>query len=87
MKNFAANRDKTIAQLAMRWVLEQDGVDVAIWGAYSPDQLDEVTGVEDLSLSKENLLAIDQILKLHINDWSSNYLDAYAPSERSKVHA
>ncbi|MFP7479374.1 aldo/keto reductase [Terribacillus saccharophilus] len=87
LKNFAANRDKTIAQLAMRWVLEQDGVDVAIWGAYSPEQVSEVSGVTDLSLTKENLLAIDQILKLHIDDWSSNYLDAYAPPERSTVNA
>jgi hypothetical protein len=47
------------------------------------EQLDEVTGVTDWSLSKENLLAIDQILKLDIDDWSANYLDAYAPAERS----
>ncbi|PAD40221.1 aldo/keto reductase [Terribacillus sp. 7520-G] len=87
LKTFAANREKTMAQLAIRWVLEQDGVDAAIWGAYSPEQLDEVTGVTDWTLSKENLLAIDQILKLHIDDWSSSYLDAYAPAERSQVHA
>jgi aryl-alcohol dehydrogenase-like predicted oxidoreductase len=86
LKNFAANRDRTIAQLAMRWVLEQDGVDVALWGAYEPAHVDEVNGISDLSLSKENLLAIDQILKHHIDEWHANYLDTYAPAERSKVN-
>jgi aryl-alcohol dehydrogenase-like predicted oxidoreductase len=62
LKVFAAERGKTVAQLAVRWTLEQPGVTVALWGARRPDQLGELTGAVDWSLSREELVEIDRII-------------------------
>ncbi len=59
--------DRRVIHLAVRWILDQ-GVDVALWGARTPDQLDPVDAVSGWSLTDEDLIEIDQILDETIDD-------------------
>jgi aryl-alcohol dehydrogenase-like predicted oxidoreductase len=62
LKQFAAERGKTVAQLAVRWALDQPGVTTVLWGARRPGQLDEVEGALGWTLSQEELRTIQNIL-------------------------
>jgi aryl-alcohol dehydrogenase-like predicted oxidoreductase len=59
---------KRVIDLAVRWVLEQPGVGVALWGARKPSQLDDVEGAMGFTLDRETLAEIDQILASTIHD-------------------
>lgn len=63
LKAMAAERGKTVAQLAVRWVLDQPGVTVALWGARTPEQIREAAGVSGWRLSRDDLARIDAILQ------------------------
>jgi len=63
LKAMAAEVGKTAAQLAVRWVLDQPGVTVALWGARSPEQIQEAAGVSGWQLSPEQLERIEGILQ------------------------
>lgn len=58
---------KTVLELAVRWVLDQ-GVDVALWGARRPEQLDIVNQACDWQLSAESRQQIEDILTTTIED-------------------
>jgi aryl-alcohol dehydrogenase-like predicted oxidoreductase len=58
-KNFG----KRVIHLAVRWLLDQPGVGVALWGARRPDQLAPVREVIGWSLKKSDFAAIDAILR------------------------
>jgi hypothetical protein len=62
LSRFAADRDATIAQLAVAWVLAQPAVQVAIIGARTPGHLTESVGALDLTLSQGDLAEIDRIM-------------------------
>ncbi len=62
-----SNYDRRVIHLAARWILDQ-GVDVALWGARTPDQLDPIDDVGGWSLSEEDLDEIDRILDSTIDD-------------------
>ena len=53
---------RSVLQLALRWVLDQPGVSVALWGARRPDQLDPLPGALGFTLDKETLAEIDRII-------------------------
>lgn len=53
---------KRVIHLAMRWVLDQPGASVALWGARRPAQLDPLEQVMDWKLDAESLKEIDRIL-------------------------
>lgn len=53
---------RPILALAVRWTLDK-GIDVALWGARKPEQLDSLSSVFGWKLSNEDFLEIDQILK------------------------
>jgi aryl-alcohol dehydrogenase-like predicted oxidoreductase len=59
---------KRVIHLAVRWVLDQPGVSVALWGARHPSQLEDVNGALHWTLDKDALAAIDQILRETIAD-------------------
>ena len=60
---FARERfGKRVIHLAVRWLLDQSGVGVALWGARHPEQLSAVEGVMGWSLNKDDLATIDDIL-------------------------
>lgn len=52
----------TPAQLALAWVLHQDGVDSALVGATSPGQVEENVAAADLELGDEVLERIEEIM-------------------------
>jgi aryl-alcohol dehydrogenase-like predicted oxidoreductase len=53
---------KRVIDLAVRWLLEQPGVGIALWGARKPSQLDDVEGAMGFSLDRATLTEIDSIL-------------------------
>jgi len=59
---------KTMLELAVRWVLDRPGVNVALWGAKRPDQLDAVSGVMGWQLDDDAMAEIDRIVEVSITD-------------------
>ncbi|GGE44929.1 general stress protein 69 [Pullulanibacillus camelliae] len=59
---------KTVRDLAVRWVLDQPGAGIALWGARRPEQIQSVNGIMDFTLDSETLRDIDKILETHIKD-------------------
>ncbi len=53
---------KRVIHLALRWVLDQPGVGVALWGARRPEQVDAVPGAFGFSLDAATKAEIDRIL-------------------------
>ncbi len=54
---------KRVIHLAVRWLLDQPGVGVALWGARRPEQLEAIKEVGGWSLTKADFAAIDTILR------------------------
>lgn len=59
---------KSVAQLAVRWVLDRPGASVALWGAKRPDQLDAVAGVTGWRLDEHAMSEIDRIVAESVTD-------------------
>jgi aryl-alcohol dehydrogenase-like predicted oxidoreductase len=59
---------KSVAQLAVRWVLDRPGISVALWGAKRPDQLDAVAGVMGWKLDERAMAEIDRIVSESVTD-------------------
>jgi len=59
---------KRVIHLAVRWLLDQPGVGVALWGARHPEQLTPIREVAGWSLSENDFAAIDAILRESIHD-------------------
>jgi aryl-alcohol dehydrogenase-like predicted oxidoreductase len=56
------NYGRRVVHLAARWVLDQPGVGVALWGARRPEQVDAVEGVFGWRLDADALETIDRIV-------------------------
>jgi aryl-alcohol dehydrogenase-like predicted oxidoreductase len=72
---------KRVIDLAVRWLLEQPGVGIALWGARKPEQLDDVAGAIDFSIDRATLDEIDAILARTVRDPVGP--EFMAPPERS----
>lgn len=59
---------KRVIHLAARWVLDQPGASVALWGARKPGQLDPVEEVSGWSLNENDLSEINQIIESTVKD-------------------
>jgi aryl-alcohol dehydrogenase-like predicted oxidoreductase len=59
--------DRGVLAFAVRWILDR-GVDVALWGARKPEQLDSIADVSGWQLTEEDMQAVDRILETHITD-------------------
>jgi aryl-alcohol dehydrogenase-like predicted oxidoreductase len=57
----AARYDKTVAQLAIAWVLNNSAVSSAIVGARKPEQVDEIVGGAAWSITREDLDLIENL--------------------------
>jgi aryl-alcohol dehydrogenase-like predicted oxidoreductase len=53
---------KRVIHLAVRWLLDQPGVGIALWGARRPEQLAPINEVSGWSLTRDDFAAIDAIL-------------------------
>jgi len=58
------NFGKRVIHLAMRWVLDRDGVTFALWGARRPDQLDAVSEIAGWELDASAMSDIRRIVGL-----------------------
>jgi aryl-alcohol dehydrogenase-like predicted oxidoreductase len=59
---------KSMLAFAIRWVIDQPGVSVALWGARHPDELDPVRDVVGWKLDEEALSYVDAVLDETIHD-------------------
>jgi aryl-alcohol dehydrogenase-like predicted oxidoreductase len=59
---------KDVMALALRWLLDQPGHSVALWGARRPAQLDAVTSIEGWQLDTSARERIDAIIAEHVTD-------------------
>lgn len=58
----------TVLELALRWLMDQDAVTTALWGARRPDQLDPVGRVQGWHLDSDAFSEIEHILEREIMD-------------------
>lgn len=69
LERFARERfNKGVLALAVRWLLDQSGVSVALWGARRPDQLEPVDEIMGWTIDDESRKIIDQIVQKAIRD-------------------
>ena len=59
---------KKVIHLAVRWVLDQPGVSVALWGARRSEQLDPIAEVMGWRLDPKALLEVDRIVRNAVKD-------------------
>ena len=59
---------KRVLELAVRWLLDQRGISIALWGARRPDQLAPVRETMGWALDREASGAIDRIIADCISD-------------------
>lgn len=59
---------KSVLALAVRWVLDQPGVSVALWGAGHPSELDPLHDILGWQLDEEARVHIDEVLAQTIKD-------------------
>lgn len=65
LKPIAERRGKTMAQLAIRWVLAHPAVSTALVGILNQRELEEDVGFLDWALSGEDMREIDEVLERH----------------------
>jgi aryl-alcohol dehydrogenase-like predicted oxidoreductase len=63
LRPIAEKNGRTLAQLAIVWVLRRPEVTAAIVGARRPFQIEETAQAGDWNLSREDIEAIDKILE------------------------
>ena len=62
LKPIAQRLSLSMSQLALAWVLKEDGVCAALVGASRPEQIDENVGAAGVKLDRETLREIDTML-------------------------
>jgi aryl-alcohol dehydrogenase-like predicted oxidoreductase len=65
LQALAAQEGKTVAQLAIAWVLRRPEVTAAIVGARRPDQIEQTVAGADWLLSAKQVAAIEALLSQH----------------------
>jgi len=63
LRAIVSDKQTTMANLALAWLLAQNGVDAVIPGGRRPDQVRGVMGAIDVKLTQTDLLKINEILK------------------------
>ncbi|MBD3233346.1 MAG: general stress protein [candidate division Zixibacteria bacterium] len=63
------NYGKRVIHLAARWVLDK-GIDIALWGARKPEQLDAIAGIDGWKLDEAALAEVQHIVRENLNSQS-----------------
>ena len=63
LQRLAERNGKSVAELAIAWVLRRPEVTAAIVGARKPSQIEETVGAAEWTLSPQDLAIIDELLK------------------------
>jgi aryl-alcohol dehydrogenase-like predicted oxidoreductase len=88
LDRFAQDRyGKNVLDLSVRWVLEQPGVSVALWGTRVPEELHPLEEILGWSLDREALAYIDEVIAEAVRDPVGPEFMAPPPSERPHVEA
>lgn len=66
LKKLAAKYNKTMAQFALRWALQQPGVTTVIAGARTAQQVEDNAGVSGWLIEDRDLKKVEEILRKHI---------------------
>ena len=74
LKPIAASRGKTMPQLALRWILSNPTVSVALVGTLNVQELEENLGVLDWALSGEDMRQIDEVFARYGVDTHPNII-------------
>ena len=82
LNDIAQNRDQTLAQMAIAWVLRGEGITTALIGASRPSQIENCFGaIHNLDFSQAELLEIDRLAgDANINLWAESTDSENAPS-------
>ena len=84
LDEFANERfGKSVLHLAARWVLDQPGASIALWGARRPDQIRPVSEITGWSLTESDQKAIDDLLDNTISEQIGP--EFMAPPTKEKV--
>jgi len=59
---------RRVIHLALRWVLDRNDQDIALWGARRPDQLGQIADVLGWTIDGATMAEIDRILEMSIKD-------------------
>ncbi len=70
--DIASSLDITTGQLALAWVLRRPEISAAIVGATKPEHVIENVKASDISLSKDTIEQIEEVLD-NAPEWPSNY--------------
>ncbi|WP_028986205.1 aldo/keto reductase [Thermicanus aegyptius] len=68
LTDLARSYGKSLTEFAVRWILDQPGASVALWGARHPQQLDPVKGIDGWHIHEADLKRVDEILAETIQD-------------------
>ena len=82
LNEIADGRKQSLAQMAIAWVLRNEGITTALIGASKPSQIvDCVSAAKNLAFSEDELADIDRVAKdANINLWASSSESDNAPS-------
>ena len=74
LNDIAANREQSLAQMAIAWVLREGKVTTALIGASKPEQVKDCVGaINNLNFNSSELSNIDKIAKdQDINLWAQS---------------
>ncbi|HBZ55991.1 MAG TPA: general stress protein, partial [Syntrophobacteraceae bacterium] len=62
LKKLAAKYERSMAQFALRWAVQQPGVTTVIAGARTPAQVEDNAGVSGWEIEPDDLHRVDKIL-------------------------
>jgi len=86
LRELAEAKGRSVAQLALSWLLHQRSVSTVILGAKRPDQLADNLGAVDVTFTPEELTRLDEVSKLPAEypGWMIERQNGYrgGPSER-----
>jgi L-glyceraldehyde 3-phosphate reductase len=64
LNEIASNRNQTLAQMAISWILKDDRITSVLIGASKTEQiLDSVKAIKNIVFSENEIIAIDAIVK------------------------
>jgi aryl-alcohol dehydrogenase-like predicted oxidoreductase len=74
--------DKGLLEFSLRWILDK-GIEVPIWGAREPQQLEPVNNIWDFEIDPETMNEVDRIIDENVKDPSGP--EFMAPPDRRKL--
>ncbi len=63
LRTIASESNRTVAQLVVRWTIEQPGITTVLCGAKRPEQIEETAGAMGWSLMESQKNAVEQALR------------------------